>query len=205
MVRAGSILKGVMCAWLLGTALSVSAQETGGFSPDRASYEELGSDQQTSDLPATYARSTAHRQAGPPSKREVMDAIWKAAEQTGVDYNYLVAQAHLESGLNPQAKARTSSAAGLFQFIETTWLASLDRYQGQIETSLLQKRGTSRKQKLDWRHDAELASLVAASYAQDNAEKLERILGRQATRTELYLAHFLGSGGASRFMQAWQS
>ena len=207
MVRAGAILRGVVCAWLLGAAVPAAAESAETFSPDAASYDALGSQERKFELPASYARADERKQAVPSSRQQVMDAIWKAAEHTGVDYNYLVAQAHLESGLNAQAKARTSSAAGLFQFIETTWLTSLKRYESQIEGSLgqySQSSGDSRAQKLEWRHDAELASLVAAAYAQDNAKRLERVLGRPARRTELYLAHFLGGGGASRFMQAWK-
>jgi len=44
---------------------------------------------------------------------QVRSAIAKAAQRTGVDFDYLLAQARIESSLNPNAKARTSSAAGL--------------------------------------------------------------------------------------------
>ncbi|MCX7676587.1 MAG: transglycosylase SLT domain-containing protein, partial [Alteraurantiacibacter sp.] len=55
-------------------------------------------------------------------------AIARAAQATGTDFSYLLAQARIESGLNPAARARTSSASGLFQFIDQTWLATLDRH-----------------------------------------------------------------------------
>ena len=55
----------------------------------------------------------------------VTGAIRQASQATGTSFNYLLATAQVESGLNPQAGASTSSARGLFQFIETTWLATM--------------------------------------------------------------------------------
>src|ERR1700733_14179943 len=55
----------------------------------------------------------------------VIGAIRQAAQATGTSFQYLLATARVESGLNPQAGASTSSARGLFQFIETTWLATI--------------------------------------------------------------------------------
>ena len=52
-------------------------------------------------------------------------AIARASARTGVDFSYLLAQARIESGLDPQAEARTSSASGLFQFIDGTWLRAI--------------------------------------------------------------------------------
>ena len=64
----------------------------------------------------------------PVQTSSVQSAISRAAQRTGVDFDYLVAQARLESGLDPSAKARTSSASGLYQFIDSTWLNTLDRH-----------------------------------------------------------------------------
>ena len=52
---------------------------------------------------------------------DVKTALAAAANATGIDFAYLAAGASLESSLDPNAKAKTSSAAGLFQFIESTW------------------------------------------------------------------------------------
>ena len=62
------------------------------------------------------------------AKGDVRGAIARASQSTGVDFDYLLAQARLESGLNPDAKARTSSATGLYQFIDSTWLRTMDRH-----------------------------------------------------------------------------
>jgi Transglycosylase SLT domain len=58
----------------------------------------------------------------------VTGAIQQASQATGTSFNYLLATAQVESGLNPQAGAPTSSARGLFQFIDTTWLATMKQY-----------------------------------------------------------------------------
>src|ERR1700691_3434794 len=55
----------------------------------------------------------------------VTGAIRQASQATGTSFNYLLATAQVESGLNPQAGASTSSARGLFQFVEQTWLGML--------------------------------------------------------------------------------
>src|SRR3954447_17026559 len=60
--------------------------------------------------------------------RWLTETVVRAAQVTGVDPAYLMALADKESSLLPDNKARTSSAEGLFQFIESTWLEVLRRY-----------------------------------------------------------------------------
>src|ERR1700683_4302092 len=64
----------------------------------------------------------------------VTGAIRQALGATGTSFNYLLATAQVESGLNPQAGATTSSARGLFQFIDQTWLGTI-KQSGEIGTS----------------------------------------------------------------------
>ena len=143
-------------------------------------------------------------------------AIARASAATGVDFDYLLAQARLESGLNPQAKARTSSAAGLYQFIDRTWLDTVDRHGsahglGWADAAITQQGGRAvvdpamRHQVMTLRHDPDAAALMAAELARDNAGALRGVLGREPDATELYLAHFLGSGGANQFLSALQA
>ena len=148
-----------------------------------------------------------------PSTLDVVVAIRAASQRTGVDFQYLLAQAHLESSLNPDAQARTSSARGLYQFIESTWLASLERNGARFDLDgALRRAGfadgvnvrASRAALLELRSDPELTSLLAAAQALDNGAALEPVLGRAPTAAELYLAHFLGSGGAAHFLTRWQ-
>src|SRR5258707_9723466 len=55
----------------------------------------------------------------------VTSAIRDAASATGTSFNYLLATAKIESDLNPSLTMKSSSAAGLFQFIDQTWLGTL--------------------------------------------------------------------------------
>ena len=76
--------------------------------------------------------------SAPPTTRagQAQAAIAHASQRTGVDFSYLLAQARIESGLDPQAEARTSSASGLFQFIDQTWLSTLDRHGAALGLGL---------------------------------------------------------------------
>ena len=57
-----------------------------------------------------------------PERANVVAALQNAAQRTGSDFNYLLGTAMRESSLKPHAQSATSSATGLFQFIEQTWL-----------------------------------------------------------------------------------
>lgn len=147
----------------------------------------------------------------------VRAAIAQGAARTGMGFDFLLAQARVESGLNPAARAGTSSASGLFQFIESTWLATLHKHgpahgMGHLSAAIANGPGgprvadpALRQQILSLRHDPAMASLMAGALAQDNRAALMPVLGREPDAGELYLAHFLGSGGASRFLTALQS
>ena len=144
----------------------------------------------------------------------IRSAIASGARATGTDFTFLLAQARLESGLNPTAKAPTSSASGLFQFIEGTWLATLARHGGahgyaevaaRIENSggrYFVRDPAVRAQIMQLRHDPTTASVMAGALAQDNRAALLPVLGRAPDGAEMYLAHFLGAGGAATFLRA---
>lgn len=135
-------------------------------------------------------------------------AIARAAAATGVDFGYLLAQAKLESGLNPMARAATSSARGLYQFTGSTWLRALDRHgasYGLDWASSAIDNGTvrdpaARAQLLSMRQDPALSALMAGELANDNRNYLYGTLGREPDNAELYLAHFLGPEAAGRFL-----
>ncbi|MFT4025196.1 MAG: transglycosylase SLT domain-containing protein [Novosphingobium sp.] len=139
-------------------------------------------------------------------------AIARASQRTGVDFDYLLAQAKIESSLNPQAKAGTSSAAGLYQFTNSTWLQTLDRHgeahgldwaAGAIEGGRADP--AMRAQIMAMRYDPNASALMAAELANDNKQVLMGVLGREPDGAELYMAHFLGADGASKFLSALQS
>lgn len=147
----------------------------------------------------------------------VQSAIQRAAAKTGVDFDYLMGQAKVESGFNASARARTSSASGLYQFIEQSWLAVVKNHGAEhgmgwaansIQRNSSGRLGVSdpgtRQAILDLRNNPEVASLMAAEHASDNKDAIEASLGREATGTDLYMAHFLGLGGAKQFLKAMQ-
>lgn len=151
----------------------------------------------------------------PPRRQQVVGAIADAARATGVDFSYLLGQARLESGLNPAARARTSSATGLYQFIDQSWLDVVRRHGEEHgigwAASAISQNATGRYAVADpdtrraimaLRNDPVVASRMAAEHASDNRAFLERRIGRAAQPVDLYLAHFLGAGGAARFLNA---
>ncbi|MBX3476408.1 MAG: transglycosylase SLT domain-containing protein [Brevundimonas sp.] len=149
-----------------------------------------------------------------PSSTGVEAAIRRAADVTGVDFDFLVRTARRESALNPQAKARTSSAAGLFQFIEQTWLATVKasgaRHGYGQYADLIHRggdgrwrvEGSARNVVLDLRFDPRAASTMAAELTASNAAYLRGRTGREPGAGDLYAAHFLGPQGAAQLIQA---
>ncbi|MEM6858505.1 MAG: transglycosylase SLT domain-containing protein [Pseudomonadota bacterium] len=173
---------------------------------------------------ASAARAPAQRQIAVPTSSangaeqvSVEQAIANAAQSTSVDFDFLVAQAKVESAMNPDARAATSSATGLYQFIESTWLSTMKRHGerfglGDVAAQIRVSRSGAyvpdpgaRAAILELRKDPQIASFMAAGLAEDNRSALMPILGRQPEAGELYLAHFLGASGAGRFLSAMRS
>lgn len=151
-----------------------------------------------------------------PGAVPVLDAVQNASARTGVDFDYLVDVARVESRFNPTAKAPTSSARGLYQFTRQTWLATLRRHGadhglgwaanaiGQDASGRLSVADPMlREQILGLRDDPVAASNMAAALTSDNQDYIESRIGRAAEPVDLYLGHFLGSAGAARFLTAW--
>jgi len=144
----------------------------------------------------------------------VTSNIRTASRETGVSFDYLMAQAKKESAMTSDAKSQVSSAAGLFQFTKSTWLQLVklhgEKYGLGKFADMIQKNGheysvsdpESRQHILSLRKDPALASLIAGEYAKDNRHWLEKSLGRKIGSTELYLAHFLGPAGAVKLLKA---
>lgn len=168
-------------------------------------------------------RSSAEPQSRPTTAAEagvsrVVSAIQTAAQKTGAGFDYLLRTARRESSLQPTAQAPTSSARGLYQFIDSTWLTvmreegrnlGLGRYAEQIGRG---ENGrpvvadpAARRQILALRDDPAVSALMAGAFTNRNAAELKAATGRDPTEGELYMAHFLGSGGAGRLITLNQS
>jgi hypothetical protein len=117
--------------------------------------------------------------------------ITAAANMAGVDPKVMGTFAQIESNFRSDAHAGTSSAAGYFQFTGGTWRTMLNKYGAKYGISM----DTS---PLDPRANA----LMGAEFLRENQQTLTRRLGRPVTDTELYLAHFLGAGGATGLLKA---
>ena len=146
----------------------------------------------------------------------VVQAVQKAARSTGMDFDFLMDKARVESGFNPNIKATTSSATGLYQFISSTWLKTVKDHGaqhglGDAAAQITEHNGqysvadvAARDKILNLRKNPEVAALMAAEFSKDNQAYLQKNVGGQIGANELYLAHFLGAGGAAKFLDAWR-
>jgi hypothetical protein len=145
----------------------------------------------------------------------VLKGIRQASQSTQTDFGYLMAQAAQESGFQSDAKAATSSATGLFQFIDSTWLDMVRQHGAKHGIGQLADQVTRdasgrphvadpavRENILALRKDPRISAALAGELAHDNKTEVERALGRPAQKTDLYLAHFLGAGGATELLKA---
>ncbi len=145
-------------------------------------------------------------------------AIQRASTATGVDFTFLMRTAKRESGGNPTAKAGTSSASGLFQFVDQTWLSTLKQHGAKYGyaryADLITKGGDgryrvtddeARKAVMGLKLDPHAASLMAGELTSDHAAYLRGRVGRAPTSGELYAAHFLGPQGSARLIEAVQN
>jgi hypothetical protein len=143
----------------------------------------------------------------------VHNAIRQAARLTGANFQYLLAAAKVESNLDPSASAGTSSAGGLFQFIDQTWLGTLKqsggalgygRYAaaiGQTDSGrYVVSDPAMRREIMALRKDPTANAVMAGAFTQANAQYLQQKLGRAPTDGELYMAHFLGPRGAANLI-----
>jgi hypothetical protein len=148
-----------------------------------------------------------------PSRTKIAGAIKQAASTTGASFEYLLATAKMESDFDPKVSASTSSARGLFQFIDQTWLGTVKeagpqlgygQYADAISKSSSGSYSVSdpaaRTAILKLRDDPAAASSMAAVLTQSNSFKLTGRIGRRPTDSELYMAHFMGVGGAAKLI-----
>src|SRR5689334_16400781 len=155
------------------------------------------------------AQGQAAQTQAPATDNSVIGALRNAAQRTGADFGYLLQTAMRESSLDPKAQASTSSASGLFQFVEQTWLGTvkqhgtehgLGSYADAISMGSDGRFHVSdpsvRQEILALRQDPEVSATMAGEMTNDVRQTMESALGRQVSSGELYAAHFLGPKGA---------
>jgi hypothetical protein len=158
----------------------------------------------------SYATATA---GVDPSRTRIAGAIKQAANTTGTSFEYLLATAKMESNFNPTASASTSSARGLYQFIDQTWLGTVKEAGAQLGYGKYADAITkspsggysvgnpaARTAIMKLRDDPAASSSMAAVLTQSNSFKLTGKIGRRPTDGELYMAHFMGVGGAAKLI-----
>ena len=117
----------------------------------------------------------------------VLKSIRQASQSTHADFGYLMAQAAQESGFRSNAKAATSSATGLFQFVDSTWLDMVRQHGakhgiGQLAEQITYDAGghphvadpTVRETILALRKDPKISAALAGEFARDNKAEVER-------------------------------
>jgi hypothetical protein len=150
-------------------------------------------------------------------RAKVAGAIKQAADTVGASFEYLLSTAKMESDFNPSAGASTSSARGLYQFIDQTWLATVKEAGGQLGygqyADAITKTASGdyavsdpsmRQAIMKLRDDPKASSSMAAALTQSNSFQLTGKLGRRPTDAELYMAHFMGAGGAAKLITSAQ-
>ena len=153
--------------------------------------------------------NTPGRAQPKPAEHPLTQPLRQASEATGIPFDYLIKTAKRESNLNPDARATTSSATGLFQFIEQTWLGLVKREGSKLgignAADAISRDGSgryavsdpdARAQILAMRKDPTLSARLAGVFTSDNKATLKEAFGREPSGGELYIAHFMGAGGA---------
>jgi hypothetical protein len=142
---------------------------------------------------------------------KVVDTIVRASEEAGVDPVYMMALADKESSFDTDAKAARSSAQGLFQFVKATWLELIRDFGARHglpeEAAAVKGSGPGitvasgmEQRVLSLRNDPRVAAQMAAELIKRDRDRIESRVGRPLSTTELYLAHFLGTASAGRFL-----
>ncbi|MDB5510569.1 MAG: hypothetical protein JWR08_52 [Enterovirga sp.] len=175
-----------------------------GTRPELAAYEALAR-----ELEARGPRNPDELLVFGPMKirRHLVEKIIRAAREVQMDPVLLMAIADKESSFATEVQAQTSSATGLFQFIEKTWLGVVREFGAahglEKEAKLVQASlpAPERTRILELRRDAYLSALLAAEMLKRDSLRIQKRIGRPLTGGEIYLVHFLGPDGAERLLE----
>jgi hypothetical protein len=146
-------------------------------------------------------------------RRHLVHTIIRAAKATETDPILLMAIADKESSFSTGVKAKTSSATGLYQFIEATWLKTVRDFGAKhglaneakaitwVDDELVVADTAEKARILELRRDPYLSALLAAEMLKRDRARISKRIGRDITDGETYLAHFLGPDDAEKFLE----
>jgi hypothetical protein len=150
----------------------------------------------------------------PGDTKAVVAALKNAAAETGSDFSYLLGTAMRESSLKTNAQSATSSAGGLFQFVDQTWLGLIKNHGAKYGLGSMAQainvtadgryhadNDADRGKILSLKKDPQISALMAGEYTRSTQGTMEANLGRQDSGGELYAAHFLGADGACKLIR----
>jgi hypothetical protein len=148
------------------------------------------------------------------NRSDVIAAIRQASAQTGSDFSYMLGTAMRESSLKTNAKSNTSSATGLFQFVDQTWLGLVKQHGAQFGLGSYASQisqgadghfrvadSADRQAILALRNDPKTAALMEGEYCNTAKCQMEGALGHSVSNGDLYAAHFLGPEQATKLIQ----
>ena len=181
--------------------------ELGTHSVDRVSYDFLLSQSAIGDPNDVL-------EFGPVKiRRHLVQTILRAAREVQTDPVLLMAVADKESSFITAVQAKTSSATGLYQFIERTWLGVVRDFgakYGLAQDAALIVPGDNdrpsvtdpaeRARILELRRDPYLSAVLAGEMLKRDAARIALKIGRELSLGEVYLAHFLGPDDAEDFL-----
>ena len=163
-------------AWSQSSELGATGSQANAFHPGGGT----GGDVNDLPLPKGDGSWKAHK-----------ELIVAASEMAGVDPGLMATMAAIESGFRANVKARTSSAKGLYQFIDSTWRETLKKHGAKYGIA-------PNAHQFDPRANV----LMGAEFLKDNAKAIKPVIDGPVTDTHLYAAHFLGAGGARTLFRA---
>lgn len=148
--------------------------------------------------------------------KAIIHDIQTASQATNTDFKTMIIKAMIESDLGRLTTAKNSSARGIYQYIDATWLTLLKRYGAKIgypqyaenlttdlktlKTIVKDNSRYSEDYLLNLRHDTKIASLIKAYQTKEDENALRSVIqNRTLTATDHYIAHMMGIPLAKKF------
>ena len=130
----------------------------------------------------------------------IIDDILFASKKTNVNFELLIVKAMIESDLGRLTEAKNSSARGVFQYIDQTWLTLLKRYGDKIKEDIEFDNNLPQEELLNLRYNARIASLIKSYQTLDDEKAVKALKNKGIiTATDHYIAHMMGLPLAKEF------